>query len=63
MKNLNKMVSNALTGVAVTMAVGTAAYMMTQKSPAKKRRQMKKTADRAIHAVGEIVDGISSVMH
>ncbi|MCI8441571.1 MAG: hypothetical protein HFG27_03450 [Provencibacterium sp.] len=59
---MNKLMTSALTGAAVTMAVGTAAYVMNGKSPAKKRRQMKKTATKAVQAVGEIVSGISDVM-
>ena len=60
---MNKMLTSALTGAAVTAAVGTAAYLMNGKSPVKKRKQIKKTATKAIQAVGEIVDGISTVMH
>lgn len=59
---MNKLMTSALTGAAATMAVGAAAYMMNGKSPAKKRRQMKKTAVKAVQAVGEIVNGISDVM-
>ena len=60
---MNKMLTSAWTGAAVTAAVGTAAYLMNGKSPAKKRKQIKKTATKAIQAVGEIMDGISTVMH
>lgn len=37
---MNKMLTSALTGAAVTAAVGTAAYLMNGKSPAKKRKQI-----------------------
>lgn len=60
---MNKFVSTALTGAAVTAAVGTAAYLMNGKSPAKKRRQMKKTAAKTAQAVGDIVQGITTAMH
>lgn len=55
-------VSAILTSAAVTAAVGTAAYMMTgrKKNTAK---QIKKTAGKAVQAVGDIVDGISSLMN
>lgn len=59
---MNKLMTSALTGAAVTMAVGAAAYAMNGKSPAKKRRQMKKTAVKAAQTVGEIVNGISNAM-
>lgn len=59
---MNKIVSSAITGAVVTAAVGTAAYMMNGKSPAKKRRQMKKNAVKAMQTVGGIVDGITSAI-
>lgn len=57
---MNKIITSAITGAAVTMAVGTAAYMASGKNG--KKRQMKKTAAKAVHAVGEIVNGIGSAM-
>ncbi len=53
--------STILTGAAVTAAVGTAAYMMTGKKKPN-ARQIKKQAGKAVHAVGDIVDSISSMM-
>ena len=48
-----------LTGAAVTAAVGTAAYMMTGKKK-NTAKQLKKKAGKAVQAVGDIVEGISS---
>lgn len=59
---MNKLVSSAITGAVVTAAVGTAAYLMNGKTPARRRRNMKKNAVKAMNAVGGIVDGISSAM-
>lgn len=61
--DMNKIVSTAITGAVVTAAVGTAAYMMNGKNPAKKRKQMKKNAMHAMQTVGGIVEGITSAMH
>lgn len=54
--------STILTGAAVTAAVGTAAYMMTGNKKRTNPKQLKKQAGKAVHAVGEIVDSISSIM-
>ena len=48
-------------GAAVTAAVGTAAYMMTGKKK-NTAKQMKKKAGKAVQAVGDIVESISSMM-
>ena len=50
-----------LTGAAVTAAVGTAAYMKKSKKK-NTAKQLKKKAGKAVHAVGDIVDSISSMM-
>lgn len=50
-----------LTGAAVTAAVGTAAYLMTNKKK-NSAKQLKKKAGKAVHAVGDIVESISSMM-
>lgn len=59
---MNKLITTALTGAAVTMAVGTTAYMINSKTPARKRAKMKKTAVKAAHAMGDIVNGITSAI-
>ena len=51
-----------ITGLATTMAVGTAAYLMSGKSPKARKKQLQKKAGQAIQAVGEVVDGLSMMM-
>jgi len=51
--NAKNSITPIITGAAVTMAVGTAAYM---------KKQLKKTATQAIQAVGDVVDGITTMM-
>ncbi len=47
---------------AVTMAaIGTAAYMFNNTS-ARTKKKIKKTSVRALHSIGNIVDGISKIM-
>ena len=50
-----------LTSAAVTAAVGTASYMMTGKKK-NTAKQMKKKAGKAVQALGDIVESISSMM-
>ncbi len=49
-------------GLAATMAIGTAAYMLSGNSPKARKKQLQKKAGQAIQAVGEVVDGISTMM-
>ena len=58
----NKTNTAIITGLATTMAVGTAAYLMTGKSPKARKKQLQKKAGQAIQAVGEVVDGLSTMM-
>ncbi len=58
----NKMTGSIVGGLAATMAVGAAAYMMSGKGPKAKKKQIQKKAGQAIQAVGEVMDGISSMM-
>lgn len=60
---MNKSTGAAITGVCVAMAAGTAAYMMAGKSKKMNSRRMKKTAGKAIRAVGDVVDHFSAYMH
>lgn len=62
MSNMGKSVGTILTGAAVTMAVGTAAYMMSGKGSKRATKQLKKKAGKAVQAVGDIVDNISNMM-
>ena len=60
--NAKNSITPIITGAAVTMAVGTAAYMMSGKSSKENKKQLKKTATQAIQAVGDVVDGITTMM-
>lgn len=48
-------------GVTLGVTVGAIAYAMTNTS-SKNRRRMKRTAGRAMKAVGSVIDGISFMM-
>lgn len=54
-------VSTMIKTTAALAAVGTAAYMFSQASPASKRR-MKRSAGRAIHSFGNVCNDISRMM-
>ena len=57
----SKNMGSLMTGAAAAMAVGTAAYLMST-APKSRKKQLKKKAGQAVQAVGEVVDGISSMM-
>ena len=57
---MNKGVSAAVTGAAAAAAIGTAVYMMSGKR--RNARQMKRGAAKPIHAVENIVSGISDMV-
>ncbi len=59
---MNRTTSTALTGLAVTMAVGTAAYMMSGKNMKSQRKALKKNAGKAIRTVGNFIDNVSYMM-
>lgn len=64
MKTANNSKNAAIAGVCVAMAAGTAAYMMAgQRSKAMNAKKMKKTAGRAMRAVGDVVDNFTAYMH
>lgn len=54
--------STALTGVALGVAAGTAAYAMSGMTTKRQRKMIKKTADKAMKNVGHIVENISYMM-
>lgn len=58
---MNKGVSAAVTGAAAAAAIGTAVYMMTS-SKHRSARKMKRGAAKTIHAVENIVSGISDMV-
>lgn len=49
-------------GMAAGVAVGTAISMVTRPFDMRKRRHMKKSAEKALHAVGEIIQNAQSMM-
>ena len=57
---MNKGVSAAVTGAAAAAAIGTAVYMMSGKR--RNARKMKRGATKTIHAVENIVSGISDMV-
>ena len=56
---MNKHVGPAVTGLAVTMAVGTAAYLA---SKSMRKNTFKKSAGKALRAVEGMVDNVASMM-
>ncbi|MGN0663724.1 MAG: hypothetical protein ACI4L5_01470 [Negativibacillus sp.] len=58
----SKTSTTLMTGLAATMAVGTAAYLMSGNSPKARKKQLQKKAGQAIQAVGDVVDGLTSMM-
>lgn len=61
---MSKMVTTAITGAVVAMAVGTTAYMMSGNGKSKRlqKKNMKKTATKALQTVGGIIDSVSNMM-
>ena len=57
---MNKGVSAAVTGAAAAAAIGTAVYMMSGQR--RNARKMKRGAAKTIHAVENIVSGISDMV-
>lgn len=58
----SKMTSSLVGGIAATMAVGAAAYMLSGNGAKARKKQLQKKAGQAIQAVGDVMDGISSMM-
>ena len=58
---MNKAVSAVMSGAAAAAAVGTAVYMMNNRSGSKVKK-MRKSAAKTVKAVGSIANGISSIM-
>ncbi len=62
---MKKGMSSAITGVAVGMAVGTAAWMMAERpsSAGRKAKRLKKSAERALTSAGTVIDELTGLMH
>ena len=58
---MNKAISAVMSGAAAAAAVGTAVYMMNNHSGSKVKK-MRKSAAKTVKAVGNIANGISSIM-
>lgn len=58
---MNKTVSALMSGAAAAAAVGTAVYMMNGRKSSN-MRHMRKSAAKTVKAVGNIANGISSIM-
>ena len=59
---MNKRTSSALAGAAVTMAVGTAAYMLSAKTTTAQRRKMRSAANKAVKTAGAVMENINYMM-
>lgn len=59
---MNKATTTAVTGMAVAMAAGTAAYMMTHKKP-NQGKKLKQNATKAIKTLGSVLDSVEYMMH
>lgn len=59
-KNMNT--TAAITGVALTMVAGTAAYMMSSKSANSQKKKLKKNATKALKTVSGVIDNVSNMM-
>ena len=51
-----------MTGIALGVAAGTAAYAMSNMTSRSQRKKLKKTADKAIKNMGAIIDNVSYMM-
>ena len=59
---MTRTISSAVSGLVLTAAIGTAAYMATH-GPQAKRRKLKRTANHALHTIGDMVDTVACMMH
>ena len=53
--------SSVIKGIAAVAAVGTAAYLYSNSSPRTKRK-IKRTTGKAMHSMGEMMNGITGMM-
>lgn len=59
--NLSKTAVNIAKGVAAGIAAGVVVGYASSKMMQKNPKQMKKSADRAMHAMGDLVSGVSAM--
>lgn len=61
---MNKATTTAMTGVAVAMAAGTAAYMLSNhNSKSMDGKKIKRNAAKAIKTLGSMLDSVEYMMH
>ncbi|MGI5966664.1 MULTISPECIES: hypothetical protein [Anaerotruncus] len=60
---MNKTTTTAVTGVAVAMAAGTAAYMLANHGKANTGKKLKRNASKAIKTLGTVLDSVEYMMH
>lgn len=59
---MNRTATTAVTGLAVAMAAGTAAYMMSGHRGPNTGRKIKKNAAKAIKTLGNMLDSVEYMM-
>ncbi len=59
---MNRTASTAVTGLAVAMAAGTAAYMMSGHHGPNTSRKIKKNATKAIKTIGSMLNSVEYMM-
>ena len=60
---MNKAATTAMTGVAVAMAAGTAAYMRAHTGRGQAGKKLKRNASKAIKTLGNVLDSVEYMMH
>ena len=60
---MNKAATTAMTGVAIAMAAGTAAYMLSGHGKNKKNKKLKRNATKAVKTLGNVLDSVEYLMH
>lgn len=59
---VNKNAATAVTGIAVAMAAGTAAYMVTHRQ-ASGSKKLRRNAAKAIKTLGSVLDTVEGMIH
>lgn len=59
---MNKATTTAVTGIAVAMAAGTAAYMMAGNRNNNTGKKMKKNATKVVRTLGNMLDSVEYMM-
>ena len=60
---MNKAATTAMTGVAVAMAAGTAAYMLSGHGKNSTGKELKRNATKAVKTLGNVLDSVEYLMH